>query len=183
VLSQGLRTFTDFRFWNSSKDGWVPSHQWSATDSDETLFLGLLTTSHIVKYHEPVHIVTRKHLSEAVQAYPDAANEIKAWMSIVKEVRWHNFAEVRSTFKDADNVNGYMIFNIRRNRYRLVTVIHYAKTTDQKRTQGHVYIRSFLTHKEYDNPATGIENLVQNEHTSSRSGQDDCQGRSSRHSQ
>jgi mRNA interferase HigB len=72
--------------------------------------------------------------------------------SIVKEVRWHNFAEVRSTFKDADNVNGYMIFNIRRNRYRLVTVIHYAKTTDQKRTQGHVYIRSFLTHKEYDNP-------------------------------
>ena len=46
-----------------------------------------------------------------------------------------------------------MIFNIRQNRYRLITVIHYAKTTAQKRTQGHVYIRSFLTHKEYDNPA------------------------------
>lgn len=33
----------------------------------------------------------------------------------------------------------------------LVTVIHYAKT--ERRTHGHVYIRSFLTHKEYDNPA------------------------------
>lgn len=100
-----------------------------------------------------VHIVTRKHLHEAVQQYPDAANEIKAWVVIVKGVRWHNFLEVRSAFKDADNVKGYVILNIRQNRYRLVTIIHYARTTNQKRTQGHVYIRSFLTHKEYDNPA------------------------------
>ena len=61
--------------------------------------------------------------------YSDAANEIKAWTAIA----------------------GYVIFNIRRNRYRLVTVIHYAKTTEERQTQGHVYIRSFLTHKEYDN--------------------------------
>jgi mRNA interferase HigB len=99
-----------------------------------------------------VHIVTRKHLSEASEDYPDAANEIKAWAAIVKAVRWHNFQEVRSTFRDADNVRGYVIFSIRQNRYRLITVIHYAKTTAQRRTQGHVYIRSFLTHKEYDNP-------------------------------
>jgi len=86
-----------------------------------------------------------------MERYPDAANEIKAWVGIVEAVRWHNFAEVRSTFKDADNVSGYVIFDIRHNRYRLVTVIHYAKTKKGKRTEGHVYIRSFLTHKEYDN--------------------------------
>jgi mRNA interferase HigB len=72
---------------------------------------------------------------------------------IVEAVRWHNFLEVRSAFKDADNAKGYVIFNIRQNRYRLVTIIHYARTMTQKRTQGHVYIRSFLTHKEYDNLA------------------------------
>jgi mRNA interferase HigB len=99
-----------------------------------------------------VHVVTRRHLSEAIEAHKDAADEIKAWMGIVEAVRWHNFAEVRSMFKDADNVNDYVIFNIRHNRYRLVTVIHYAKTRKEKRTEGHVYIRSFLTHKEYDNP-------------------------------
>jgi mRNA interferase HigB len=98
-----------------------------------------------------VEIVTLKHLSEAMERYPDAANEIKAWVGIVERVRWHNFAEVRSMFKDADNVDDYVIFDIRRNRYRLVTVIHYAKTTKEKQTEGHVYIRSFLTHKEYDN--------------------------------
>lgn len=99
-----------------------------------------------------MHIVTRKHLNEAMQEYPDAANEIEAWVAIVKEVRWHNFPELRGTFKDADNVKGYVIFNIRQNRYRLVTVIHCAKTAKERRTQGHVYIRSFLTQKEYNNP-------------------------------
>ena len=44
-----------------------------------------------------------------------------------------------------------MIFNIRQNRYRLITVVHYSKTTDEKQTKGYVYIRSFLTHKEYGN--------------------------------
>ena len=54
-------------------------------------------------------------------------------------------------FKDADYVDGYVVFNIRQNRYRLITIIHYAKTRDGKQTGGHIYIRSFLTHKEYDN--------------------------------
>ncbi len=86
-----------------------------------------------------------------MQRYKDAASEIEAWSAIVEAVRWHSFAEVREMFKDADYVDGYVVFNIRRNRYRLITVIHYAKTTDEKQTDGHVYIRSFLTHKEYDN--------------------------------
>jgi mRNA-degrading endonuclease HigB of HigAB toxin-antitoxin module len=67
---------------------------------------------------------------EAMQQHPDAANEIRTWAVIVKGVRWHNFLEVRSAFKDVDNVKGYMIFNIRQNRYRLVTIIHYARTTN-----------------------------------------------------
>src|SRR5207253_9768287 len=87
-----------------------------------------------------------------MQEYPDAANEIKAWVVIVEGVRWHNFTEVRLLFRDADYINGYVAFNIRRNRYRLITVIHYAKTTDEKRTEGQGYIRSFLTHKDDNDP-------------------------------
>ena len=98
-----------------------------------------------------VHIVTRKHLKEAADRYTDAAGEIVAWTAIVEAVRWHNFLEVRGTFADADCVDGYVIFDFRQNRYRLVTVIHYSKTTEEKQSDGHVYIRSFLTHKEYNN--------------------------------
>jgi mRNA interferase HigB len=59
------------------------------------------------------------------------------------------FRKSAACFTDADDVNGYVVFNIRRNRFMLITVIHHAKAA----TEGHVYIRSFLTHKEYDNPA------------------------------
>ncbi|HEV2322877.1 MAG TPA: type II toxin-antitoxin system HigB family toxin [Terracidiphilus sp.] len=98
-----------------------------------------------------MHVVTRRHLNEAIACYPDAAGEIRAWVGIVASVRWHNFVEVRSWFRDADYVDGYVVFNFRQNRYRLVTVIHYAKTSKESRTEGHIYIRSFLTHQEYDN--------------------------------
>ena len=125
-------------------------------------------------------IVTRKHLSEAMAHYPDAAHEIKAWVGIVEGVRWPNFDEVRSLFKDADNVDGYVIFDIRRNRYRVITVIHYAKTTKEMQTKGHVYVRSFLTHKEYN---SGIGSLGQNEQSSREPGRNDRARCSPRHTQ
>lgn len=100
-----------------------------------------------------MHIVTAKHLKRAMGEYPDAAKEIRAWHKIAKAAKWKNFLEVRQVFRDADHVNGYVIFNIRQNRYRLVTIIHYARRKDDRLTEGHVYIRSFLTHKQYDDPA------------------------------
>ena len=96
-----------------------------------------------------VNIVTRKHLSDAARSCKDAAKELRSWIAIVEAARWRNFLEVQSVFTDADSVDGYVVFNVRRNRYRLITVIHYAK--DQPReTSGHIYIRSFLRHSEYD---------------------------------
>jgi mRNA interferase HigB len=93
-----------------------------------------------------VHIVTRRHLREVTEKFPDAAKEIEAWATVAEAVRWKSFLDVRSTFPDADSVDGYVVFNIRGNRYRLITVIHYAKME----TVGHVYVRSFLTHRQYD---------------------------------
>jgi len=98
-----------------------------------------------------MNVVTRKHPVEAQARFPDAAKEIQAWYMVAKAAKWQNFEEVRRVFTDADNVDGYVIFNIRRNRYRLITVIHYSRTKDGRITDGHVYIRAVLTHKEYDN--------------------------------
>lgn len=97
-----------------------------------------------------MHVVTRRHLADAETSYPDAAKEIRAWYKIVRDARWRNFIEVRQVFRDADSVDEYVIFNIRQNRYRLVTIIHYAREKDGGTTMGHIYIRSFLTHKQYD---------------------------------
>jgi len=98
-----------------------------------------------------MHVVTRKHLIEAEERYPDAARELRAWYKIVTQVRWRNFLEVKQVFKDADDVDGYVIFNFRQNRYRLVTIIHYVREKEGRTTEGHIYVRSFLTHQQYDN--------------------------------
>lgn len=57
---------------------------------------------------------------------------------------------MRESFPNADDVDGFVVFNIRRNRYRLIVAVHYAREIDGNLTLGHVYIGSFLTHKEYD---------------------------------
>jgi mRNA interferase HigB len=54
--------------------------------------------------------------------------------------------------KYADDVNGFVAINLRQNMYRIITVIHYAKTTEEDQIEGHVYLRSFLTHRLLDNP-------------------------------
>jgi mRNA interferase HigB len=97
-----------------------------------------------------MHVVTRKRLAIAEQRYPDAAKEIRAWSKIAGGSRWRSFLEVRQVYQDADAVDGFVVFSIRGNRYRLVTIIHYAREKDGRITQGHIYIRSFLTHREYD---------------------------------
>ena len=97
-----------------------------------------------------MHVVTRKHLLEACNRYPDAAKELGAWLEIVRQARWRNFFHVRRSFKDADAVDQYVVFNIRHNRYRLITIIHYSREKDSRITEGHVYIRSLLTHQAYN---------------------------------
>jgi mRNA interferase HigB len=73
---------------------------------------------------------------------------------LLTAARWPSLQEVRSISKDADDGDDDVIFNIRHNRYRLITVVHYVKTIEGNETKGQVHVRSFLTHKEYNHPAT-----------------------------
>jgi mRNA interferase HigB len=100
-----------------------------------------------------MNVVTRKHLTEAAKQYQEAAKELEAWYKIAKNARWQSFVEVREVFKDADAVDGYVVFNIRHNRYRLLTMIHYSREKEGRITEGHIYLRSFLTHKQYETKA------------------------------
>lgn len=97
-----------------------------------------------------MHIVTIKRLQEAATEHKEAAIELGAWIKIVKTERWRNFAELRASFPDADVVDGFVVFNVRRNRYRLIASVHYAKFIERRLSLGHVYIGAFLTHKAYD---------------------------------
>jgi mRNA interferase HigB len=72
----------------------------------------------------------------------DVTKEVNAWYKVARAARWVIFEDVRETYPSADQVGTVLIFNIRQNRYRLITVVVYGK---QK-----LYLKALLTHKEYD---------------------------------
>lgn len=84
-------------------------------------------------------------LDAAKKKYRDAAKEIARWHKAMENVQWQHPMDVKQTINTASIVGDYVIFNIRRNRYRLITVIRYP--------QALIFVRSFLTHKQYENQA------------------------------
>ena len=89
-----------------------------------------------------MHVISRKKLKEAAARRRDLEAPLDVWFRIAKKASWQNLADVRKTFASADLVDRWTVFNIKGNRYRLITDVNY-------RFQ-RIYIRHVLTHAEYD---------------------------------
>lgn len=89
-----------------------------------------------------MHIVSNKRLLVAGQSHPDALPSLVRWYRLVRKARWKNIHETRAEFPHADPVGKFTVFNIKKNEYRLITVIHYNRFK--------VHIRAVLAHVEYD---------------------------------
>ena len=89
-----------------------------------------------------MHLISRKKLGESWVGDPELEDRLRAWIKVVERADWHRFSDVRETFKHADQVGNFCVFNILGNRYRLICVISFEK--------GKVYVREVLTHAEYD---------------------------------
>jgi len=94
-----------------------------------------------------LRIIKRRQIEQWAGDYPDAAKPLFVWYEAARKAEWRNLQEVRRTFPHADGVRVksrriVTVFNIRKNRYRLLTAIHY----DRQR----VYTMRFLTHAQYD---------------------------------
>ena len=78
--------------------------------------------------------------------FRDAAEALAAWLRNVLDATWQNLFEVRQVYPHADPVivasgRSVVVFNIRGNKYRLVTAIHYNRQV--------LYTLRFMTHAEY----------------------------------
>lgn len=89
-----------------------------------------------------MHIISRKRLLEFSKKYSDAMQPLDRWYRIVKHTDYSSFADLQQTFPSADQVGRLTVFNIGGNKYRLIAFITYKN----KR----IYIRTILTHKEYN---------------------------------
>ena len=89
-----------------------------------------------------MHIITRKRIKEFIEKYPDSQSSLETWYQIVRHADYDTFNELKQHFSSADYVDGYVVFNISGNKYRLIAAVHF----NRKR----IYIRNILTHSEYD---------------------------------
>ena len=94
-----------------------------------------------------MHIITRKRIQQYCNEYPEASSAIITWYQYVKRVRWEKPPEVREFSNSVDFIeDARVVFNIMRNRFRLIVDIYYANGEND----GTVLIRWFGPHKEYD---------------------------------
>ena len=98
-----------------------------------------------------MRIVKKQTLVAFYTEHKDAETAIEEWYEKTHHAVWDNFAQVKDTFNSADFVgNKRIVFNIKGNQYRLVTLVLFKVKM--------VYIRFIGTHKEYDN-IKDIENI------------------------
>ncbi len=67
---------------------------------------------------------------------------LEDWFKKASQAQPASFPALRQIFGSADYVEGFTIFDVGGNRYRIAAVIHY----DKQR----LYVRRVMTHAEYD---------------------------------
>lgn len=62
--------------------------------------------------------------------HPHVYQPLMDWYEIAKEADWSSFRDIKQTFNSVDYVgNDHFVFNIKGNKYRLITMIFFDKRT------------------------------------------------------
>ena len=76
-----------------------------------------------------MRIVSKRPLVEFYDRHPDAREAFEKWYEDALEADWGGFAEVKATFPPTDLVKSgrgtFLVFDLRRNRYRIVCAVHF----------------------------------------------------------
>jgi mRNA interferase HigB len=90
-----------------------------------------------------VRVVSKKTLVEYYEKHKETKSQLEAWYHEVKNAEWKNTQEIKEKYRSASIIGGnIVVFNIKGNKYRLVTKINYQMKI--------VYIKLIGTHKEYN---------------------------------
>ncbi len=89
-----------------------------------------------------MHVISLTKLKQFWRIHPTAETSLRSWYKLTSVHRWQSFNDVRQVFPSADKVKNFVVFDIGGNNFRLITYVDFKH---QK-----VFIRSVLTHAEYD---------------------------------
>ena len=89
-----------------------------------------------------MRVIGIESLVEFSKIHADSEVSLDAWLQTAQQTDWEHIIDLRNVYPHADFVEGYTVFNIGGNKYRLITKITYKVKT--------IKIESVLTHSEYD---------------------------------
>jgi mRNA interferase HigB len=99
-----------------------------------------------------MRVISKKTLKEFYENpfYKDSKDSLEAWHNEALKANWNNPNEIKEKYANASNVgNNRIVFNIHRNKYRLIVKINYPAKI--------IFIRFVGTHEQYDDiDAKGI---------------------------
>ena len=88
-------------------------------------------------------LLGKKILDEFIRRHVDAQSQIESWKAEVEEASWNTPHDLKSRYPKASLIgNQQVVFDICRNRYRLLVKVSYKN--------GIVLVTKAGTHKEYD---------------------------------
>ena len=74
-----------------------------------------------------MRVISKKPLREFWEQHPESRPMLENWFRKVSEVEASSFPALRQGFRSVDYVDGFTIFDVGGNRYRIAAVIHYDK--------------------------------------------------------
>lgn len=89
-----------------------------------------------------MRIISERRVKELGERHSDAALALANWKRAVRAAKWASHADVKAQFHDSDLVGAKTVFNIAKNRYRLIAFISFRA--------GIVFIKEILSHRQYD---------------------------------
>jgi mRNA interferase HigB len=90
-----------------------------------------------------VRVISKKRIREFAKGKLElAADPLIRWANTVNASSWATPAQLKAVFGSADFVGDLTVFDIGGNKYRLIAFVDYRRQI--------VYIKSILTHHQYD---------------------------------
>jgi mRNA interferase HigB len=89
-----------------------------------------------------MHIISRRILRDFWATRPQSTSSLLHWHTTLLHAKAGSFAELKTVFNTVDWVEGYVVFHVGGNNYRIVADVVFRSQT--------VFIKHVFTHKEYD---------------------------------
>jgi len=89
-----------------------------------------------------MRVISRRILRNFCVNHADSCEPLYDWYRVASKPKWQNLIDVQATYKSAESVGNFTVFNIKGNNYRLIVDIIYSRQT--------FYIKYILTHADYD---------------------------------